>query len=246
MIQVTNGIILVVVNTILRSKRIRWPEDIKLQAKKLRKSGLAYSELVKVLGVSRSTLFSWIGGMKRPGYATEEDRKRHVKRIQKMAVKANRIKKEKHLKEIIKKVKTEIESYPLNEESFQKSLISMLYWSEGAKSPGALVFANTDPKLCYLFITMLRNAYDIDESKFRVRLHLHYYHNVNESKTFWSKLLKIPESKFGKIYVKERSKTKKFRENFAGICFIKYYSEDLRFEVLQVAYQIAGKIAPVA
>lgn len=163
-----------------------------------------------------------------------------------MAVEANRIKREKHLNKIIDKVNKEVSLFSLKEKQYQKSLLAMLYWAEGAKSRGALIFTNTDPKLCLLFITMLRNVYKVDEDKFRIRLHLHYYHDVNMSISFWSRLLKIPESKFGKIYIKKRSKTKKFRENFAGICFIKYHSEDLRFEVLQVADQIANKIAPVA
>ena len=184
--------------------------------------------------------------MKRPGYITASDMRLHMKRIQKLATIAIRRERVERLEAITSRVKKEVSLFPVNNIVYLKSMLSMLYWAEGSKGRGQIVFANTDPKLALLFLTMLRKVYRIDESKLRVRLHLHSYHNVDQSTKFWSDLLKISESKFGKIYIKERSKTKKFRENFAGICFIKYYSENLRFEILEVADQIAKKIVPVA
>jgi DNA-binding Lrp family transcriptional regulator len=233
-------------HTLLHSKKSWWPESIKNEARLLRKQGRSYGELIKILNVSRSTLFTWIGGMKRPGYITKRDMQLHMKRIQKMAVEANRKIREERLSKIINRVRKEVSAFSLSNKGCLKSMLAMLYWAEGSKGRGALVFANTDPKLSLLFLTMLRKAYLIDEEKLRIRLHLHSYHNVAKTKLFWSTLLGISESKFGKIYIKERSKTKKFRENFAGICFIKYHCEDLRYEILQVADQIANKIAPVA
>jgi len=234
------------VNNNLHSKKIRWSQDIKNSAVRLRKQNLSYGEIIKRLGVSRSTLFTWIGGMKRPGYITASDMRLHMKRIQKLATIAIRRERVERLEAITSRVKKEVSLFPVNNIVYLKSMLSMLYWAEGSKGRGQIVFANTDPKLALLFLTMLRKVYRIDESKLRVRLHLHSYHNVDQSTKFWSDLLKISESKFGKIYIKERSKTKKFRENFAGICFIKYYSENLRFEILEVADQIAKKIVPVA
>ena len=233
-------------NNNLHSKKIRWSQDIKNSAVRLRKQNLSYGEIIKRLGVSRSTLFTWIGGMKRPGYITASDMRLHMKRIQKLATIAIRRERVERLEAITSRVKKEVSLFPVNNIVYLKSMLSMLYWAEGSKGRGQIVFANTDPKLALLFLTMLRKVYRIDESKLRVRLHLHSYHNVDQSTKFWSDLLKISESKFGKIYIKERSKTKKFRENFAGICFIKYYSENLRFEILEVADQIAKKIVPVA
>ena len=59
-------------------------------------------------------------------------------------------------------------------------------------------------------------------------MHLYYYHREKEIKTFWSKLLNIPENQFEKTYRKYRSKEKTFRRNFGGICFIKYYDVYLK------------------
>ena len=118
----------------------------------------------------------------------------------------------------------------------------MLYWSEGSKGKGGISFVNTDPKLALLFLTLFRKCYLIDEDKLRARLYLHYYHKIKETRLFWSSLLNISESKFGKIHIKPRSKTKKFRQNFMGICSIRYYSEDLKNEILERAYFLADLI----
>ena len=118
----------------------------------------------------------------------------------------------------------------------------MLYWSEGSKGRGMLTFANTDPRLMLLFITLLRNCYSLDESKFRVRIHIHWYHKEKNVKQFWSELLKIPEHQFTKTYHKKRSKEQVFRKNVGGICFLIYNSDYLREQLVHYSYALGEKI----
>ena len=119
----------------------------------------------------------------------------------------------------------------------------MLYWAEGAKGEksGPIKFANTDPALAFLFISLLRSAYLLDEKKFRVRLHLHYYHNHTEAVAYWSNLLRVSKSQFGKIHVKKRSARKRFRKNFAGICFVVYHDTNVRDELTAIARAIGSQ-----
>lgn len=212
----------------------KWSSDVKSKARELRTSGLSYGNISKQLKVSKSTLHGWIFDLKQSNF----DREAHLKEIRKLAVEANSKKRETRLTNIRVRVANQVSTYPFEDDKYIKSLASVLYWAEGAKSRGSIIFANTDPKLSLLFITLLRKGYSVDESKFRIRLHLHSYHNVNKTKKFWSDLLQVPLEKFEKIYIRPRSLTKKFRENFAGICFIKYHSEDLRYEILETASQI--------
>ncbi len=230
-----------------RSPRNIWPQETVNQAKKLRIDGLSYKEISDKLGVAKSTLFSWISEIKNPGFLTKEDQLLHLEKIRKLAAKVNRSKKESRIKEIDRIVKKEVSSYVLfNNQEYLKSLLSMLYWAEGTKTGGAVIFANTDPNLALLFITLLRKCFPIDESKFRIRLHLHYYHKNASIRKYWASILKVPESQFGKIHLKRRSKNKKFRKNFAGICFIVYHSQSLKLEIMSRAYEISNKLAPVA
>jgi len=220
-----------------------WPREIKIKARELRKNGLSYGELIKRLNVSKSTLHSWIYDLKRPQYITEEQKRKHLENIRPLASIAIKKQKEDGLNKVKDRVNREVRDYLLlKNKDYLKSILSMLYWAEGAKCRGAISFVNTDPKLVLLFLTLFRKCYPINEDKLRVRLHLHYYHKIKETKSFWSNLLNISEAKFGKIYIKPRSKTKKFRQNFMGICSIRYHNEDLKNEILERAYLLADLI----
>ena len=225
---------------------IKWSETIKDQAKQLRKQGYSYGQLIKELRVPKSTLHQWIRRVKRPAKFSKLDRIRWIREIQPLGAQGNHKRRENNIQRIISETKNEIVGLQINRE-IKKAVLSTLYWAEGTKVRGGLCFANTDPKLVLLFVNLLRTCYKLDESKLRVRLHLHYYHRVKKIKTFWSKLLNIPTSQFEKIYRKSRSKEKTFRKNFGGICFVKYHSVNLKEEIVQYGYafgeKITGKVA---
>ena len=220
----------------------RWSISIKDTAKKMRHDGATYGEITKNLGVVKSTLSDWLKNLPLPDHQYFTNRKEWLKNIRILSAKSKKKTRMQKEENIALSVKKEVNTWSfLHSTESQKSLLAMLYWAEGQKSPelGAPVnFTNTDPKLMLLFLTMLRNCYRLDESKLRVRLHLHWYHKINEVRSFWSMLLNIDESKFGKIYLKQRSKTKTFRKNLAGICIVRYHSIDLRREIMQTAYNI--------
>lgn len=162
--------------------------------------------------------------------------------MQKLAVEANKRKYSNIYAQITQKAQSDAQKVPLNTVLY-KSLLATLYWAEGAKSKHSiLIFANTDPRLIFLYITLLRQCYSIDETKFRVRIHLHNYHDEKKVKEFWSNLLNIPLTQFGKIYRKPRSKEKTYRQNFGGICFVIYNSVYLREEIVQFGLAVSQKI----
>lgn len=224
---------------------IRSPK-IKREVTQARKRGKTYRELTQLFGVPKSTLSYWFGDTLGHPY----DRTRQLEHLAKIRILAHasirrRIENRDNLIKV--KVAKDIKLYPIHDPGTQKLFLSALYWAEGAKHKGVggLKFVNTDPKLCELYIKLLRNCYSIEESKLKIRLHLHYYHGIKETRVFWSKLLNVPENQFGKIYIKKRSITKKFRRNFGGICFIYYGSSDIRRELLEIAKQFSELIVIV-
>lgn len=226
----------------------------KNRVKQLILSGKSYSEIRKLLGVPKSTVSTWFGKtLKRP--IDKKARHKHFSRIHRLALIALKKKWENTRREedrLIKiKMEKELKNYPLKNNGFYKSLLSMLYWAEGDKHKNACgtKFANTDPKLAKLYATLLRKCYDVDESKFRIGLHVHYYHSIKKVRNFWSRTLNIPVAQFHKVYIKKRSKTKRFRKNFAGICFIYYGNSKIRKELLELGFLLQKTItnnAPVA
>lgn len=226
----------------------------KEEVKQLILAGKSYREIRELLGVPKSTISTWFGKtIKKP--ITRKAMLEHLAKIRKLAVVALKNKWKKKRKEgarlLKEKIEKEIESYPLGDIGFYKSLLAMLYWTEGSKYKGVskTTFINTDPNLLLLYITLLRKCYDIDESKFSIWLRVHYYHSIKKIKNFWSKLFNVPLSQFYKVSVKKRSKTKRFRKNFAGICSIHYKDSSIGKELLEIGrvlQKFICKNAPVA
>jgi len=215
-----------------------WPESLKNEVKKFRLNGLSFGDLSKKFGVAKSTLHYWllsVDGSK----AAYISREKWIKQIQPMGALANKNRRIEKLKQINDKAYLEIQENDHIKKS-KKALLAILYWAEGSKGRGdVMTFANTDPQLSKLFIHLLRSSFSLDESKFRVRLHLHYYHNEKKVRNYWSKLLNISESQFGKIYRKTRGINKIYRKNSFGICFIRYNSLAVKEEIMSYARELA-------
>src|SRR5215217_4845452 len=75
-----------------------------------------------------------------------------------------------------------------------------LYAGEGTKRDGAVRFANSDPRMIFLFCCWLRRFFEIDESRLRVRLYLHEGLDLAASIASWSSVTAIPPSQLSKPY----------------------------------------------
>lgn len=217
----------------------RYDIHVKEKVALLRTQGKSYAEIRKEFPIPKSTLSVWLGE-KCAGIFDRKAQLTHLKRVRPLALRAiqKRVLTENaHFSKIGKEIAAKISA----DTNFYKAMLAMLYWAEGAKhrQVSGLKFVNTDPKLALLYLSLLRKSYEIDEARLRIRLHLHSYHHQEKSIDFWSQLLQVPRSQFGKLYIKPRSKTRKFRENFMGICFISYGENKIRKEILSLAYALA-------
>ena len=218
------------------------------RAQALRRSGRTYDEIARELGTAKSTLSIWLKDVPMPSGSTPEAKKQYfLAHVQAKGAAANHAKKEAMWRELRREAQQAALIYKASDLELATALVSMLYWAEGTKhDKGGLVFTNTDPRLAHLFLTLLRRVYFPDESRLRIRLHLHEYHSQADAVAYWSKLLDIPVVQFQSTYIKKRNPSKKFRQNFMGICFIKYGDSQMRRKVLSYAYAIQKRLAPVA
>ncbi len=214
----------------------------------MRREGVSIGAIAQYFGIAKSTAYEWTKNMKGASRFAKIGRKRWIEEIQPLGAIGQRRKREAKIALIEQDTRKELERLKSSQE-LEKSVLSVLYWAEGTKVRGMLKFANTDPKLMKLFITLLRRSYVLDERKLRVGLHLHWYHKEREVKEFWSELLSIPIAQFYKIYRKKRSKEKVFRKNIGGICFLIYNSDYLREQIVHFSYALGDKLTrdvPVA
>lgn len=110
-----------------------------------------------------------------------------------------------------------------------KIFITLLYWAEGAKTGGDFNFINSDPLMIKVYLSLLRKAYCIDESKFRVCVHLHNYHNQEEILDFWSKVTAICKKQFS-VYNKPHTGHNK-KKGYKGCLSIRYKDSKIRKEI---------------
>jgi hypothetical protein len=114
-----------------------------------------------------------------------------------------------------------------------------LYAGEGAKTQDALAFANSDPRLIRMFVTWLRRFFDVDESKFRVRLYLHEGLDLNAAIAFWSDITQIPPAQFYKPYRAPADGTIRRTKHVMGCPAVSYLSTSM-------ARRVMGLVAAVS
>lgn len=168
----------------------------------LRKQGMSYSQIKKILKVSKGTLSLWLRDYPLSKQRIRELRDWNEQRIEKCR-ETKRKKKEERLKNFYQQQKKFI--FPLNKREFYLAGL-FLYWGEGSKSaPTALSISNTDPSVIKFFIAWLIKSLKVPQEKLGVQLHLYNDMNIDKEIEYWSKTLKIPIKQFTRPYIKKTS-----------------------------------------
>lgn len=220
-----------------------YSNKIKQKVRNLRKRGWSIGEISLKMGIPKSTILGWV----RDICLSEKQRGRIKQKIiasgaigRPLAVKANREKIEKWKENIKNKVK-HFEKLPLKKAEIGKLICGLLYLCEGAKYPASryLHFGNSDPKIIYFFINLLRKTYNIDEDKLRFSIGYRYDQNYEELKNYWSNLTGILRSRCLNAKPDMRTKGKPtLRKNYRGVCRIIYYDTSLQFELQSIGEAI--------
>lgn len=118
----------------------------------------------------------------------------------------------------------------------------MLYWGEGVKVGTNMVdFVNSNQKMVVIFLKMLRQIYQVKESKLRILLYCYGNQNTKNLINFWSKLLKIPKKQFIKPYIRQDFNSKKINKMPHGVIHIRYCDKKLFSQIMLEIDIIASK-----
>ncbi|MEO6536887.1 MAG: hypothetical protein ABIT47_04295 [Candidatus Paceibacterota bacterium] len=220
---------------------IRHSKELQAKVLDLGLAGWTYAEIRNLYPIPKATLSYWFKNADKINDRAKQ--LKHLIHARESAVITINRKKLDRIKLAEARARYEINNISFQNIAMLKAMLAMLYWAEGTKSDtsSGVNFVNTDPLLAKLYISLLRDCYSINERGFHIRVHTHSRHDPATAIKFWSNTLNVPESQFGKIYVKKRSIQKKFRENFQGICFIYYGDGMIRRELLVLGRLIAEK-----
>ena len=193
---------------------------LKEEAIRLRKKGLTYSEIRKIIPCAKSTLSDWLHSV---GLAKYQKQRITLKRLAASkrgweARRKNRIILTEQIKNLAHK---DIQAISIKELWLMGI---MLYWAEGSKEriPGKgarVCFSNQDPLMIKLFIRWLRRCLKIipNEMSFDIYIHENYKGVVEDVRLYWAKITGFYTSKFDKIYFKKHkisTKRKNIGKNY--------------------------------
>lgn len=221
---------------------VRYPKETIKRVLELGALGNTYAQIQKKYPVPKSTLSFWFSRV-----GKKQDRSRqldHLRIARAASIKTKNRQKELRIKEAEDTARRVATRVPVAQEAVGKALLAMLYWAEGGKTGSGMKFTNTDPELISMFVSLLRKYYDIDESRLRIGLLVHYYHNRSQTRQFWSEKLRIPVAQFWKIYLKPRSgKKRSYKRNYYGICNLHYSSSAIQRELIALGKEISLQVA---
>ncbi len=159
-------------------------------ARRLREEGHSYTYIVKNVRVSKSTLGIWLADIPfTPNAVT-------IERIGKARA-ASGAAKNKLKRESI--TQAAIEAKRQLGAVSQRDLFMLglgVYIGEGAKTSSSVCVVNADHRIIRLAINWFVSIFGVDKKNFRVRLHLYPDCNEQESRSFWSQRIGIPEGQF--------------------------------------------------
>ncbi|MGB2762352.1 MAG: helix-turn-helix domain-containing protein [Minisyncoccales bacterium] len=198
----------------------------KIKAIHLRKLGKSYSEIRRIIKVSKSTLSLWLRDIK---LTPIQEKRIYVELRQKNAYKLAKLSQKRRIektKKIFKEAEKEIPVY------FKNSLFLsglMLYWAEGDKSKSNehVKFTNSDNAMIMFIMKWFRKICKVPETKFRVCLHIHKLHCRKNIEQYWSHITGIPLSQFYKTQVKPTSLKQRRNKLYDGTCAITVCNKDL-------------------
>ncbi|MDD5463573.1 MAG: helix-turn-helix domain-containing protein [Candidatus Moranbacteria bacterium] len=178
----------------------------KIKAIQLRKKGDSYSLIVEKLGVSKSTLSSWL---KEIPYKPSKE---VWERIQSGPLKSGMMKHNKKVADIARIKKAAKKELGIITERDLWMLGLGLYLGEGTKSYEIVRIINSDPLIVRMSIQWFKKICKLSNSNITIAIHLYPDNDIQESLTYWSKKVNIPLSQFRKTQVDRRLEKSKMKK----------------------------------
>jgi transcriptional regulator with XRE-family HTH domain len=183
------------------------------RARELRAQSWTLQEIATELGVAKGSVSVWVRDVEftpRPrnrGHSAQRPHPLHMKKLAEIE----------HCR-----VEAEAEYSEMSVDQLDAFALG-LYAGEGAKTPGAVSMANTNPLLLRLFVDWLRRNFEIDEARLRARLYLHEGLDLDAATAYWSAATAIPESQFQRPYRAVADPSRRRAKHECGCLTIVYH-----------------------
>ena len=182
------------------TKRPTAKDDLRARARELRATGMAYNDIVRELGVSKSSVSLWVRDMPR----MSDEQLRQLKSANSKKFWAS----EQPRRAIARRATVASAAAEIGALSDREILIAgaVAYWCEGSKSKPhrrqeRVVFSNSDPRLIRLFLTFLTVA-GTDRADLTCRLYIHENADLEAAERYWQETTGLPADQFRSAVLK--------------------------------------------
>ncbi len=219
-----------------------YPEEMREEARRLRREGWTLGEISKKLGPPKNTLTLWV----RDITLTPEQKERIRLHELEVLTKNQHLGAESNRQGRLNRIRLERDKA----EAFLDTLddlhrvnhiaAAMLYLGEGAKGEGAFSLSNSNPQVLRYWMYLLRSGFTIDESKFSLQIMTRHDQDVAEIAQFWSEVTGVAKVIQGHVDVRTEGKPTK-RLEYKGVCKVQYYDISIRRYLDALAHGLMGR-----
>jgi hypothetical protein len=185
--------------------------DAQMRARELRAQAWTLDQIAAELGVAKSSVSLWVRDVKFEAQPRRTARRRGPNVLQR--------RKAAEIESLQREGLLRLGS--LSEQAFLAAGAA-LYAGEGSKGDGDIVFANSNPLMVAFFCAWLRNFFDIDERRLRVRVYLHEGLDLDAAHRFWSDVTGVPLGQFRGGYRAVADPTIRHNKHQHGCVYVRY------------------------
>ena len=172
------------------------------KAQALRRQGMTFREIRKIIPVSKSSLSLWLRFLplsEEEAKQLEDRAKRNVDSGSERAALSNRTKRIK--REDLAEAEARVIYDKYKDDPFFVLGIG-LYWAEGSKRTTAFSFVNSDPSMVLFMINWLYRYFSVQKNEISLRVQSHEDFKEENYELFWSEYVGIPLGQFKKTSYK--------------------------------------------
>ncbi len=203
---------------------------VKRKVVELRKQGKSYSDILKIIKVSKSSLSLWLKDVP----LTKEQKFNLVDRRKRAVETYRATMKLKRMRRISCYYTNQVDKWmPLSDREVYIAGL-FLYLGEGNKvSRNSVNITNTDPSVIKFALYWIVNSLKVPKEKVRVQLHLYNDMNIEDEIDFWLKQLKLKRSCMVKPYIKKSFRTDIDQKGFGhGTCGLYVHNTVIKENIL--------------
>lgn len=182
----------------------------------LRKKGLSYTEILKVVPVAKSSLSLWLKDLPLTQKEKEGLKNRKDSNISRGRIKAGAANRENRLVRELKYFEEAKTLFLIHKDDPLFHIGIALYWAEGAKRNNQYLFVNSDHEMMSVMVTWLERYLGYSRRELRYRLYIHKPYAHENLERFWMKELNVTEAQFTKTVYKPTNLGIKKRPNYKG------------------------------